>query len=469
MTNEELEKKHSDYIANIELWKLTQAAYDGTAALLELGVVAKKMVGIDKEEGKDDYKKRLKTIFGYSLSTRLIDIFISYLFSKPVSYNFQDIKKLADNELFSMFLTDCDKLGTPFNIYSQDRSLDAMIYGHVGVMSNMAKSEEGRTDKQDIEDERYSYLTTFLPQSIWDWEYDLENGTMKLSYLKLYDSLGRINIWWADKWEIWKKDDKKGYTLHDSGDNSLGYIPFSVLRDGKTKTAMLGTSKIKEIARCDAALLNTNHAGTEIIKYGANPMLQIPQMGDNSKQFIIAPNRVIEKSSRDPAIKAEFLVTQVLEPITAIRNWSEDIIRESYNSVDAGFMLDTGSGTESGEAKKRAFQSFNASLAKTSVNLQRLEKSLITNWLSFQNMPEFIDEIAISRPKEFDIQSLSDDIDVFSISVAMVNSETYSKEIQKTVVAKTLPDLTLDTKKAIASEIDSFKTPKVSDIDIKNG
>ena len=368
-----------------------------------------------------------------------------------------------------MSLSDCDKLGTPFNIYAQDRSLDAMIYGHVGIMSNMAKSEEGRTDKQDIEDERYSYLTTFLPQSIWDWEYDLENGTMKLSYLKLYDSLGRINIWWADKWEIWKKDDKKGYTLHDSGGNSLGYIPFSVLRDGKTKSAMLGTSKIKEIARCDAALLNTNHAGTEIIKYGANPMLQIPQMGDNSKQFIIAPNRVIEKSSREPAIKAEFLTTQVLEPITAIRNWSEDIIRESYNSVDAGFMLDTGSGTESGEAKKRAFQSFNASLAKTSVNLQRLEKSLITNWLSFQNMPEFIDEIAISRPKEFDIQSLSDDIDVFSISVAMVNSETYSKEIQKTVVAKTLPDLTLDTKKAIASEIDSFKTPKVSDIDIKNG
>ena len=102
MTNEELEKKHSDYIANIELWKLTQAAYDGTAALLDLGVVAKKMVGIDKEEGKDDYKKRLKTIFGYSLSTPLIDLFISYLFSKPVSYNFHDIKKLADNEPFRL-------------------------------------------------------------------------------------------------------------------------------------------------------------------------------------------------------------------------------------------------------------------------------------------------------------------------------------------------------------------------------
>jgi len=109
MNRKELESKHADYLAHNESWKFYKAAYEGTKALLDYGVV-KRLT----DESNEDYAARLKTIFGFNLSERLINLIIGYLFSKPTDYDFESLK---NDKLFNMFIKNCDKQGNNFEDY----------------------------------------------------------------------------------------------------------------------------------------------------------------------------------------------------------------------------------------------------------------------------------------------------------------------------------------------------------------
>ncbi len=73
----------------------------------------------------------------------------------------------------------------------------------------------------------------------------------------------------------------------------------------------------------------------------------------------------------------------------------------------------------------------------------------------WQNNQQAFESISISRTKNYDIQSLSDDLDNFTAAIQMVNSETFNQEIQKTTVGRTLPDLSRETSKTIDDEINA--------------
>lgn len=448
MTNEELQQKHADYKANIDSWLLYRAAYEGTKAMLDYGVV-KQLTG----ENSTDYAARLKTIFGFNLSERLIGIIISYLFAKPTN---SDYSALIDNKLFQMFRSNANKQGDQFETYMQEQVLLSKIYGHVGIFINKPMIEGIRTVDTDVTDNVYPYLTCYTPLSIYDWEYDLVNGERVLSYLKLLDEKERFNLWWPDRWEIWAKNEKGEYFPSESGENELGVIPFVVLRNGNLSGAMLGTSDIKEIARHDATLINTAHSANEIIHYNGFPMLQVPSKSANDKSDIkVDPRAVIEYDGRFPGAKAEWLATAVAAPIKAIIDWNQTIVFEAYKSISASFMNDNGGGVESGEAKKRAFQSFNAALAKSATAMETAERNIIKFWLMWQDDLPMFEQISISRPKDFDVQNLADDIDMLTVATNMVQSGEYSKQVQKNIVVKTLPDLSEEKSQIINTEIES--------------
>jgi len=462
MNRKELESKHPDYLIHSESWKFYRAAYEGTKALLDYGVV-KRLT----DESNEDYAARLKTIFGFNLSERLIDLVIGYLFSKPTYYDFESLK---NDKLFNMFIKNCDKQGNNFEDYMQNQMLISKVYGYVGLLINKAKIDEQRTIEMDALEKIYPYITSFSPLSIYDWTYELINGAKSLTYLKLFDDTGCFNLWWPDRWEIWATDDDKEYVLHDSGINNLGIIPFVVLKNDANTVTMGGTSDIKEVARHDSALINNAHSANEIIAYNGFPMLQVPDKGQNdSRNIKVEPRAVLEYDRKFPESKASWLSTEVSAPITAIIEWNEIIILEAYKSISASFMNDNGSGVESGEAKKRAFQSFNSSLAKSASALQQAELNIIDIWLMWQDNQQAFESISISRTKNYDIQSLSDDLDNFTAAMQMVKSETFNQEVQKTTAGRTLPDLSRETSKIIDDEINAASVEiDLNDMDSAN-
>ena len=200
MNIEELNNKHSEYKANIESWEFYKAAYDGTKALLDYGVV-KKLA----EEKAAAYAERIKTIFGFNLSERLISLIISYLFTKPAVYGFS---VLDSDALFAMFRVNANKQGDSFEIYMQEQLEQSKIYGHVGILVNKQKVDGATvsTIENDRASKAYPYLTSFTPPSIYDWKYELINGEKILTYLVLFDAMGRWNVWYQESWEIWATD-----------------------------------------------------------------------------------------------------------------------------------------------------------------------------------------------------------------------------------------------------------------------
>lgn len=450
MNLEELNNKHDEYTANIESWTFFKAAYDGTKALLDYGVVKKL-----SEEKATEYSERLKTIFGFNLSERLIGLIVNYLFTKPTDYEFT---ALDTDELFSMFRKNANKQGDSFEIYMQDQVAVSKIYGHTGILVNKVKIDSSRTIEADKNDKLYPYLTSFSPPSIYDWKYELINGEKILTYLVLFDELERWNVWYQDSWEIWEvKEGEKEPVLFDSGDNDLGEIPFVVLKNGNAAGSMGGTSDIKEIARYDATLINTSHGANEIISYNAFPMFQtpMPREKDKDKRIKVAARAVIWYDPKFPNSKNEWLKTEVEAPINAIIEWNKGIVLEAYKAVSASFMNDNGVGVESGEAKKRAFQSFNSSLAKSAKRLQIAELSVLGYWLAWQDKDSLLSEISVTRPENFDVQSLIDDIDMFTASLSVIKSPTFKKQVQKTIASKTLSELPIKLIEIINKEIDA--------------
>lgn len=453
MNKQELEFKHAEYDLNIDQWKFYKAAYAGTAEMLAHGVV-KQLT----DEGNDAYKKRLSTVFGFGLSEQLISLSISYIFSKPTTYDFEGLK---DDKLFQLYIKNADKQGENFELDGQDRLLQSKIYGHVGCLVNKSviTAGETRTVAKDVSDNIYAYNTTFLPQSIWDWKYDLVNGSKVLTYLKLYDEIGRINIWTLDVWQIWIQDDKKEWVLDQEGTNTLAIIPFDVLRNGKKTGEMSGTSDLKEIARHDASLINYNASVDRVINFGCFPMLLVPvqKVGEKIKKILVDAAAVIGYDMKFHQSKPEWLKTEISAPIESIIKWEDVVITQAYKALFASFMNDTGGTAESGEAKKRAFQSFNAALARSSKMLEASEMRILGYWLDWQDKSEEIEKISISRPSEFDIQSLEDEIDNFQNAANMVQSERFGKLVQNKIVSKTLPEIGADDLAVVNDEIEKSK------------
>lgn len=450
MNLQELNHKHDEYKENIEAWTFYKAAYDGTKALLDYGV-AKKLA----EEKAYEYQERLKTMFGFNLSERLVGLIVSYLFTKPAIYEFT---ALDSDALFAVFRVNANKQGDSFEIYMQEQLTQSKIYGHTGILVNKQKNDGITNIESDVSGNVYPYLTSFTPPSIYDWEYELINGEKILTYLVLFDAIGRWNVWYEDRWDIWViDDDNSAPYLFDSGLNDLMKIPFVVIKNGNSNGEMGGTSDIKEISRHDAALINNAHGGNEIIRYNAFPMLQspMPRDKDKDKQIKVDARAVIWYDPKFPNSKNEWLKTEVEAPINAIIEWNKIIVLEAYKAISASFMNDNGSGVESGEAKKRAFQSFNAELAKSSKRLQLAELSIIELWLMWQEKESLFKDITISRPENFDVQSLIDDLDTFTAALSLVQSPTFRKQVQKTIVTKTLPELSVNSTEIIHEEIEA--------------
>lgn len=468
----ELNDKHDEYTINIDEWNLYEAAYKGTKALIDFGII-ERLKGFVNAEGNpvdepnELYKIRLKNIYGFALSERLIDVVLGYVNEKDTEYNFDT---LESDKIFQLFLADSNKNGDDFEVTGEKHLLNSMIYGHTGIITTKGKVEGNRTTDTDYRDNLYPYITEFTPQSIHDWAYENINGTRELAMLKIYDADDRYNVWYKDSWEIFAiPDGAKEYELVDSGDNNLGYIPFTILRNGKKTGEMSGTSFIKEIARYDIALIRNEEASSRIVKYGAFPMLVLPKPKENDKNkaVIVAPSATLYSDPNKPNGNPFWLKSEVLAPVQACEIKRNSITLEAYKSIHASFMNDNGGGVESGEAKKRAFQSFNAMLSKIAKQIELYEYSIIKQWLDWQDDANLYESVQIGRPGDFDVSSLMDDIDELTAAKASVNSETFTQEIEKLIASKSMPELSIETEEKIHKEIE-VKRPAIED-DIDKG
>ncbi len=206
----ELDKKHPLYMQYIDHWLFRLAAYDGTDALLDYGVLTQ-----NERESDKNYEDRLAEAIGFEYTPAVVELFACYLFEKPAA---RELGALGADDLWQMFLEDCNLDGDNLDVFLAEQQAYASVFGHVGLLIDKAGLDV-QTREEEIAAGLHPYVQAYHPPCILDWHWGRdEYGRPVLEHLKLRDEDGRYRLWWLDKWEVWDIVENEP-VLIDSGAN----------------------------------------------------------------------------------------------------------------------------------------------------------------------------------------------------------------------------------------------------------
>ena len=455
MTRQELEKKHETYTKHIEDWEFYGAGYNGGKEFID--VALHKM----PRESQANYNTRKKDAICLNYCTIIVDIFSFYLTEKSAK---RDMGELINDELWQMFLKDCDLHQTNFDFYMNEGQKIAATYGSTGILVDKPAGKKGRTRKEEIEKRIYPYLALYTLPNIWDWRFrrDPETNRPILSYLKLREQDGTILIWTEESWKRWKiNDGRKGaeeVSLVNEGKNTLKEIPFVWLPNIRNPLdPIIGISDIKEVSLITASIMRDISCGDEVIKYAGFPMLLKPMEpeGEGSDD-IVGVTAVMEFDPENPNAKPAWLESEIEEPINAILEWLNRKIIEIYqiSHLSGVHAHEKSDQVRSGVAMRYEFQQLGRVLAKKSENLTEAELNVIRLWLKWQRKEEIFKKITITRSTDFSVDDLAEDLNNQLTAIKIVPTEKFRKAIARQVARQVLRDVGDDEMQEIINEID---------------
>jgi len=456
---DELLEKHLDYIANIKAWIFYEASYEGGDRFVNT------VIKQHTRESQANFKKRKDDAIYVNFPKEIVDIFSFYLTEKPV---LRRLGNLDNNNLWSIFADDCDLEGTNFDVYMNGIGTMAAVYGSVGVLVDkpMGNGVSIKTRQDEIENKVYPYCATYTLPNIFDWEHvrDPRTGRRVLVYLKLREDNGDITRWYPNSWDRWTfPETEEGKELDpvkiDEGENRLGEIPFVWAPNIKNISKKdIGISDVTEISKVAASIMRNFSHGEEVIEWAAFPMLLEP-MGpdDDGDDSEAGPMAVKEFDPENPDAKPEWLKSEVLEPIQAVKDWIDkkiDLIFQMAH-LEGVHAVEKSKEARSAVALRLEFNQLWSVLSKKAENLNEAELKIIWYWLKWQNETDMYKEIEISRSKDFSVDDLSQSLYNLKESMKMVVSRTFNKLSQKKIVKMVLPDTAPKDLELIHQEIET--------------
>ncbi len=463
MNVEELKKTHPLYKKHQDEWVFLQAAYEGVKSLVEWGVLTQ------YERDPVAYQERKTNAFGFNYSKSIVNTTNDFITEIPFEESWDT---LADDELFSMFLDDCDQLNTNWEAFWNQKRKFVSILGHGGILIDKpAVPTTSEARGRQVERRIYPYLAYYSPLAILDWTFERNENTGRpvLSYLKLQEDDDRYLVWFLDRWELWRIDDvekrqpgqseTQEAVLERDGVNQLREIPFVWFYNMKNITEpKIGLSDIVDIAPIDASIIRDASHIDQVIVHAAFPMLAVPKSPtEESKEDLEAgPTRIIDYDS-DSAARPFWLEPKVSEAVGAVLSLWEVKSSEIYRLANLGSIITTqdSRAARSGESLKQVFRFLNAFLANKVDNEAEARRNVIYFWLRWQQDEAKYDDIRIEHSKKFDIDKYLQSLDDALTAKGVVkSSKIFVKELEKLVVKRTLPDLPEDKYQEIEEEIE---------------
>jgi hypothetical protein len=460
LSKEELEKKHPLYEKYIDDWKLYDLIFRSGNPLIEYAIYR------HPRESLKNHEARLKDGYVFNFGKTIIDIFHFYLTQKDVM---RDLTGLADDPQWQLFLKDCDLNGTNYDTLLDEAQKFASISGSIGVLINKP-GIQSQTVKEEIKNGVYPYYALYSLPNIYDWIFEKNPNTHRkeLTYLKLYEGNDIYTIWYRDRWEQWEIPDKTTKPeLIDEDPNMLNEIPFIWMNNVKDLLhPQIGVSDLVDISQIVISMTQNLSCGEETIKLAGFPIMRIPKLREGeeeSDEFAIGPRAT---SEFDPGLKdskADWMPTEIKEPIEAMVMWLDQKRDEIYRIAHLGGIhgqrkSDT-SGVASGLALRYEFSQLNSVLLAKSVNQTEAELAALRLWLKWQGKEELFEKMEVKRSQEFSIDEMSVALDNAITAMNRVMSKTFRERVQAKIVKHTLPDLSQTDKEIIEGEI-TAKTPE---------
>ena len=455
MKREELLETDKYHAEHLEEWMFLRAAHAGYRELIKLGL-------LDDFRDSAQYENVGRGL-GFSYSAQIVELTTGFI---SQSQFVEDFSAVADHPPWAMFESDCDLLGTDFDAWWNEARVIAAVYGFVGVLT----TQPGGGNPADMSASgAYPYISMYAPHNILSrkWERDPVTGRPILAHLKLrqYDP-DSVLIWTREDFETWDISGDKPFRIEEaSGPNALGEIPFTLFfRIRNPGTAWDGVSLIQHVAPIDANIVRSAIRADKIEHMAAFPMFVRPRpdaFDRNKGVHVIGPEEVTEFDPETPSAKPYWLAPEAdraLAPI--LESWKlkkQEIYEMAF--LQSLVMAGGSKAARSADSQRQLFRFLEARLASMVTYECEARRSVVRNWLKWQNMEDRFAEITIEHSMRFDVEGFIAAVEDMLTEDSLLGrySPTARKEIRKRLAERgTLRNADPLTKQAIYDEIDDY-------------
>ena len=431
---ETITSTHPDYLANETNWEFYLRSYLGGDDYRGGNYLVRYL-----NESKEDYSRRLDLTPIDNHCSNVVHIYSSFLWKNPPVRNYNS---LDGDPVIQDMMRDTDLDGQSLDTFMKEAQIWSSVYGHCWIMVDKPKSNAG-TRAEELEQAIRPYFNLYTPENVFDWKWDrTPSGRMKLVYLKLRESVIRINEtdsksyfreWTEESVKLWEVHNENERVIEEM-DNPLGVIPAVYLPAARTVTRGIGKSDIADISLVQKAIYNELSEIEQLIRISNHPTLVKTFDTDATAG---AGGVVHMPDELDGNLKP-----YMLQPSGANLQGVMDSIQKKTESINRMAHLGAVRGTDavkaSGIALQTEFQLLNAKLAEKADLLENCEEQL---WRFVALWQDKTPDVDVYYPDSFDVRDYQNELMFLQQARASgVQSATFTRGVDKMIVDLILDD-----------------------------
>lgn len=420
-------------------YELLHDAYYGTGMFSSGGALQK-----HPRESAANYTFRQRLSYYLNHTAPIINACIDPIFKDTI---FRDYN---ENELFTTFLNDVDRLGTTLQEFMAYNALQAKLYSVMYILVDNV-SEIGETVADQVGNRQLPYLVAIEPKSVYNWRVnDIGELDLFVYTTTVYDDEGKAktqyNEWTPTSWTV-KNDEQK---IIATGEHNLGRIPIvQWFGRASRKIDILPPPEYLAIARTNHQIYHLCSLLTQILNMQTFSTLTLPDNGQGVDDITLGTNNVLmypAESSHAPAfIAPDRGPAEII--MAVIKMLVDDMYRLSGINSVIGVQE-----AKSGVAKQWDFERTNQRLADFSVQCESAENDIIE---LFELWTGTNVNYKCDYPREFKINDIADSLAQSQAVLDLgLGSNTLKVETGKKVLDSYLPNIEPDTFDDIVAEIE---------------
>lgn len=427
-------------------------------------------------EDAPKFRRRLSVAHYLNFVEPIVDLRLSYLARKPMSYEDFDELQSDDKDAEESFFENSGS-GMPWERLMRDVvRIRASILGWTPVLFDMPVAEVTSPDgEMSVEQARELGIKPraipLWPANLLDWCLDEDGDFVWVkqvtSYTERPDPLGaavkveRYTIWTRTDAKVWEAvtDEKNSITFRVDGlvvPHAFGRVPIVIFRcRPRTVDPIRGVSMIGSIAPLVRRLFNYTSELDEHLRASTFAMLQMPTKNTAQKGAT-----VIGAGNALPIPHDATRDYKWLSPDGAVADVYENRIKATieaiYQIARSRFMGGTETrASASGIAQAYEFEDLNRAIADSAASFAASEQEALRLVLVMNGISVVDAKGRVVPPTKFDVEELSKQIDEAMRAVSLELGPTANGEIKKRLVRQLLPNAAEVVLKAIDGEIES--------------
>ena len=366
-------------------WRLIEQLALGTLGMQTAG---KRFLPQEPAEDDESYKARLDRSVCPPYFLRLEQMLAGMLTRKPVR---------LDNvpDIIQQHLYDVDLNGSDLNVYLQELARKVIRYGHVGVLVDFPRGDEG--DNTPVTDFSRPYWVSYTPRDILGWRTDIVNGTQQLTQLRLHERVtvpygefgeelvSQVRVLEPGRFRLYRKQASRNrdWDLIAEGDTTLTEIPFAVAYANRTGT-LESTPPLEEVAWLNLKAYRCESDQSNLLHVAATPRYNLFGVPAEIDQIEAGPNSATALPADARAEFAEPVGTSYAARFNEI-----DRIEKQIAELGLAAVLGQNMTNQAAAAKAIDRSQGDAALQSVAIGLQNLIDSCLRYHAGFLNLPTY--------------------------------------------------------------------------------